>query len=77
MLDDVFTAVLKQVGVVPVLTIERVSDAVPLARALVRGGLWVLELTLRTPAALRQLGQLAVRCPIACWASAPCSRRAS
>ena len=66
----------KQVRVVPVLTIERVSDAVPLARALVRGGLWVSEVTLRTPAALgaapaiRQVG-----CPIACWASAPCSRQ--
>ncbi len=34
--------------VIPVLTIERVADAVPLARALVRGGLPVLEITLRT-----------------------------
>jgi 2-dehydro-3-deoxyphosphogluconate aldolase / (4S)-4-hydroxy-2-oxoglutarate aldolase len=38
--------------VIPVLTIERVSDAVPLARALVAGGLTVLEITLRTPAAI-------------------------
>lgn len=36
--------------VIPVLTIARVSDAVPLARALVRGGIRVLEVTLRTPA---------------------------
>ena len=36
--------------VIPVLTISRVSDAVPLARALVRGGIRVLEVTLRTPA---------------------------
>jgi 2-dehydro-3-deoxyphosphogluconate aldolase/(4S)-4-hydroxy-2-oxoglutarate aldolase len=34
--------------VVPVLTIERAADAVPLARALVEGGLPVLEITLRT-----------------------------
>jgi 2-dehydro-3-deoxyphosphogluconate aldolase/(4S)-4-hydroxy-2-oxoglutarate aldolase len=38
--------------VIPVLTIERVADAVPLARALVAGGLRVLEITLRTDAAL-------------------------
>jgi len=37
--------------VVPVLTIERVSDAVPLARALVAGGVRTLEITLRTAAA--------------------------
>ena len=35
--------------VIPVLTIHRVADAVPLARALVRGGLRVIEVTLRTP----------------------------
>ena len=36
--------------VVPVITIERVEDAVPLARALVSGGLRLLEITLRTEA---------------------------
>ena len=38
--------------VIPVLTVTRVADAAPLARALVRGGLRVLELTLRTDCAL-------------------------
>jgi 2-dehydro-3-deoxyphosphogluconate aldolase / (4S)-4-hydroxy-2-oxoglutarate aldolase len=38
--------------VIPVLTIGEVAHAVPLARALVAGGLRVLEVTLRTPAAL-------------------------
>ena len=38
--------------VVPVLVIESVATALPLARALVDGGLRVLEITLRTPAAL-------------------------
>ena len=38
--------------VVPVLAIESVGIALPLARALVAGGLPVLEITLRTPAAL-------------------------
>ena len=38
--------------VVPVITIEEVDDAVPLARALVAGGLRVVEITLRTDAGL-------------------------
>jgi 2-dehydro-3-deoxyphosphogluconate aldolase/(4S)-4-hydroxy-2-oxoglutarate aldolase len=38
--------------VIPVLTIERVEDAVPLARALVAGGVRTLEITLRTDAAI-------------------------
>ena len=38
--------------VIPVLVIDEVGHAVPLAEALVAGGLGVLEVTLRTPAAL-------------------------
>jgi len=38
--------------VIPVITIEKLEDALPLARALVDGGLTVLEITLRTPVAL-------------------------
>ena len=38
--------------VIPVLVIERVEDAVPVAQALVAGGLRALEVTMRTPAAL-------------------------
>lgn len=38
--------------VIPVLVIDRVEDALPIAEALVAGGLPVLEVTLRTPAAL-------------------------
>lgn len=38
--------------VIPVIVLERVEHAVPLARALVEGGVRVLEVTLRTPAAL-------------------------
>lgn len=44
-------AILKQAPVVPVLVIDDVALAVPLARALVEGGLPVLEITLRTKAA--------------------------
>ena len=41
---------LRAAGLVAVLTIDRVADAVPLARALVAGGVRTLEITLRTPA---------------------------
>ncbi len=42
----------KAATVIPVLTIERREDAVPLAKALVAGGVRVLEVTLRTPVAI-------------------------
>ncbi|MGH8176441.1 MAG: bifunctional 4-hydroxy-2-oxoglutarate aldolase/2-dehydro-3-deoxy-phosphogluconate aldolase [Steroidobacter sp.] len=45
-------SVLALAPVIPVLTIEHVDHAVPLARALCAGGLRVLEVTLRTPACL-------------------------
>lgn len=44
--------VLNAAPVIPVLVIDRVEDAVPIASALVGGGLPVLEVTLRTPQAL-------------------------
>lgn len=44
-------ALLAASRLVPVLTIERAQDAVPLARALVAGGITMLEITLRTAAA--------------------------
>jgi 2-dehydro-3-deoxyphosphogluconate aldolase / (4S)-4-hydroxy-2-oxoglutarate aldolase len=52
-------AIAARAPVIPVLTIERAADAVPLARALVKGGLPVLEVTLRTPAALEALKLIA------------------
>ena len=42
-------------GVIAVLVIDEVSHAVPLARALLRGGVDVMELTLRTPVAIDAL----------------------
>lgn len=52
-------AIASRAPVIPVLTIERVEDAVPLARALVKGGLPVLEVTLRTEAAMEALRRIA------------------
>jgi 2-dehydro-3-deoxyphosphogluconate aldolase/(4S)-4-hydroxy-2-oxoglutarate aldolase len=45
-------AILAAAPVIPVLVVDRAEDAVTIARALVDGGLPVLEVTLRTPAAL-------------------------
>ncbi|MBV8687676.1 MAG: bifunctional 4-hydroxy-2-oxoglutarate aldolase/2-dehydro-3-deoxy-phosphogluconate aldolase [Alphaproteobacteria bacterium] len=38
-------------AVIPVLVVEDPAYALPIAQALVEGGLWVIEVTLRTPAA--------------------------
>ena len=45
-------------GVIPTLVIEDINSAVPLAQALHDGGLTVLEITLRTPAALQAIQQI-------------------
>jgi 2-dehydro-3-deoxyphosphogluconate aldolase/(4S)-4-hydroxy-2-oxoglutarate aldolase len=45
-------AIMRVAPVIPVIVIEEEAHAVPLAEALVAGGLSVLEVTLRTPAAL-------------------------
>jgi 2-dehydro-3-deoxyphosphogluconate aldolase/(4S)-4-hydroxy-2-oxoglutarate aldolase len=49
--------------VIPVIVLERADDAVPLARALVDGGIRVLEVTLRTPAALAAIEAIARAVP--------------
>ncbi len=45
--------------VIPVIVVDRAEDALPLARALVAGGVRVLELTLRTPVALQAIEAIA------------------
>lgn len=50
-------------AVIPVLVIDAVTDAVPLARALRDGGLKMLEITLRTPAALPSIAAIAAELP--------------
>jgi 2-dehydro-3-deoxyphosphogluconate aldolase / (4S)-4-hydroxy-2-oxoglutarate aldolase len=56
-------AILSRVPVLPVLTIERAGDAIPVATALVAGGLDVLEVTLRTGAALEAIASIASAVP--------------
>jgi 2-dehydro-3-deoxyphosphogluconate aldolase/(4S)-4-hydroxy-2-oxoglutarate aldolase len=49
--------------VIPVVVIDDVETAVPLARALVAGGLPVIEVTLRTDVALEAIGRIAAEVP--------------
>lgn len=52
--------------VMPVVTIEDAATAADLARALVRGGIKVIEVTLRTPQALRSIEMIASQVPDIC-----------
>jgi 2-dehydro-3-deoxyphosphogluconate aldolase/(4S)-4-hydroxy-2-oxoglutarate aldolase len=49
--------------VMPVVVIDDAADAVPTARALLAGGIGVIELTLRTPAALSAIERVAAEVP--------------
>ena len=51
--------VLEHSPVVPVMVIDDLNTAIPLARALVKGGIRVLEITLRTAVALDAIRQIA------------------
>lgn len=66
---DSADSILARAPVVPVISIERLEDAIPLARALVAGGLPVLEVTLRTPVALAAIRAIAQAVPEA-WVGA-------
>ncbi|CAL9587894.1 KHG_KDPG aldolase [Streptomyces sp. enrichment culture] len=56
-------SVLDLAPVVPVVVVDDAADAVPLARALVAGGLPAIEVTLRTPAALDAIRAIAEQVP--------------
>ncbi|GIU13885.1 bifunctional 4-hydroxy-2-oxoglutarate aldolase/2-dehydro-3-deoxy-phosphogluconate aldolase [Shewanella glacialipiscicola] len=57
--QDIF----KRSPIVPVMVINKIEHAVPLARALVAGGISVLEVTLRTPCALEAITKIAKEVP--------------
>ncbi|MFE2940309.1 bifunctional 4-hydroxy-2-oxoglutarate aldolase/2-dehydro-3-deoxy-phosphogluconate aldolase [Streptomyces sp. NPDC059255] len=57
------TSVLDLAPVIPVVVLDDAADAVPLARALVAGGLPAIEVTLRTPAALDAIRRIAAEVP--------------
>lgn len=54
---------MKQSIIVPVVVIEDAKDAVPTAKALLEGGICVMEITLRTAAALDSIRNVAAECP--------------
>ncbi len=61
--DQALTSLLDLVPVVPVVVVDRLDQAVPVAQALAAGGLPVVELTLRTPVALDAIRAIADEVP--------------
>lgn len=53
--DEELVVQVREAGVIAVLVVDKVRDAVPLAQSLLDGGVTVMELTLRTPVALEAL----------------------
>ncbi len=56
-------SLIDRVPVIPVVVLHDVTHAIPVAEALVEGGVPVIELTLRTPAALACIEQIATHVP--------------
>lgn len=54
---------LRNAGVVPVVVLERAEDAVPVARAMLAGGVDAMEITFRTAAAAEAIRNVAAECP--------------
>ena len=56
-------------GVVPVVVLDSAANAVPIAKALLAGGVDVMEITLRTAAGLDSIRAVAENCPEVCVGS--------
>ena len=54
---------IEEVGVVPVVVLEKVEQAVPTAKALAAGGVTVMEITLRSAAGLKCIETVSKECP--------------
>ncbi len=54
---------LNPIGVMPVVVLDSVADAVPVAEALIEGGITAIEITLRTPVALDCIKEIKQACP--------------
>ena len=61
--DGETAAIMALAPVIPVLTVASVDDGVAQAKALVAGGLYAIEVTLRTPAALAAIRAIAKAMP--------------
>jgi 2-dehydro-3-deoxyphosphogluconate aldolase / (4S)-4-hydroxy-2-oxoglutarate aldolase len=62
MSEEIFSRI-AQLGIVPVIAIEKVEAAIPLADALIEGGLPVVEITFRTAAAVEVIRKMAKERP--------------
>lgn len=63
MKNNGFYEQVEKTGVVPVVVLDKVEDAVPMANALVSGGLPAAEVTFRTAAAADCIHEMAEKCP--------------
>lgn len=54
---------IQAVPVIPVIVLQRVSDAIPVAEALIEGGISIFEITMRTDAALPGIEKIATQFP--------------
>lgn len=61
--SEMLTNKIEACGIIAVLVIDRAEDAVPLANALLAGGINVMELTLRTPEAIAALKEIRSKVP--------------
>ncbi len=61
--DDKAASIMALAPVIPVLTVASVEDALGQAKALVAGGLYAIEVTLRTPSAIAAIAAIAQQIP--------------
>ncbi len=66
-----FEDALRTVPVIPVIVLKHVDDAIPVAEALIKGGIPIFEVTMRTEAALPAITEIAKRFPEAQTGAGP------
>ena len=57
---------IEKCGVVPVVVLKKVEEALPTAKALLAGGVDIMEITLRTDAGIESIRTVAAQCPDVC-----------
>lgn len=55
--------ILQEAPIIPIITVHNLDHIIPLAKAIIAGGINTLEVTLRTPVALDAVAQLELECP--------------
>lgn len=75
-MNNAIAAILLRSPVIPVVTLDSAEDAVPLADCLLAGGISVVEITLRTPEALRGIENIAKSRPAIAVGAGTCRTEA-